>query len=70
MAALPRSVSDTLALLGKGQYVSDRSLATAIYLSLTLNRPHRTRVSRLVITLGQISQLASSGMPIGHGLGA
>jgi MoxR-like ATPase len=39
MAALPRSVSDTLALLDKGQYVSDRSLATAIYLSLTLNRP-------------------------------
>jgi len=39
MAALPRSVSDTLALLVKGQYVSDRSLATAIYLSLTLNRP-------------------------------
>jgi MoxR-like ATPase len=39
MAALPRSVSDTLALLTKGQYVSDRSLATAIYLSLTLNRP-------------------------------
>jgi MoxR-like ATPase len=39
MAALPRSVSDTLALLAKGQYVSDRSLATAIYLSLTLNRP-------------------------------
>jgi MoxR-like ATPase len=39
MAALPRSVSDTLALLQKGQYVSDRSLATAIYLSLTLNRP-------------------------------
>jgi MoxR-like ATPase len=39
MAALPRSVSDTLALLAQGQYVSDRSLATAIYLSLTLNRP-------------------------------
>ena len=39
MAALPRSVSDTLALLAKGQYVSDRSLATAIYLSLALNRP-------------------------------
>ena len=39
MASLPRSVSDTLALLGQGQYVSDRSLATAIYLSLTLNRP-------------------------------
>ena len=39
MAALPGSVSDTLALLAKGQYVSDRSLATAIYLSLTLHRP-------------------------------
>ncbi|HVA12053.1 MAG TPA: MoxR family ATPase [Stellaceae bacterium] len=39
MASLPRSVSDTLALLGRGQYVSDRSLATAIYLSLTLKRP-------------------------------
>jgi MoxR-like ATPase len=39
MAVLPPSVSDTLALLAKGQYVSDRSLATAIYLSLTLNRP-------------------------------
>jgi MoxR-like ATPase len=39
MASLPRSVSDTLALLGQGKYVADRSLATAIYLSLTLNRP-------------------------------
>ncbi|HWE72603.1 MAG TPA: MoxR family ATPase [Stellaceae bacterium] len=39
MASLPRSVSDTLSLLAQGQYVSDRSLATAIYLSLTLNRP-------------------------------
>ncbi len=39
MTALPSSVSDTLAMLGKGNYVSDRSLATAIYLSLTLNRP-------------------------------
>ena len=39
MASLPRSVADTLALLAQGQYVSDRSLATAIYLSLTLNRP-------------------------------
>jgi MoxR-like ATPase len=39
MASLPRSVSDTLALLGQGQYVSDRSLATAIYLSLTFSRP-------------------------------
>jgi MoxR-like ATPase len=39
MASLPRSVSDTLALLERGHYVSDRSLATAIYLALTLNRP-------------------------------
>jgi MoxR-like ATPase len=39
MASLPRSVSDTLALLQRGQYVSDRSLATAIYLALALNRP-------------------------------
>lgn len=39
MASLPRSVSDTLALLGQGKYVSDRSLATAIYLALTLKRP-------------------------------
>jgi MoxR-like ATPase len=36
---LPRSVSDTLTLLGQGNYVSDRSLATAIYLALTLKRP-------------------------------
>src|ERR1700761_2482461 len=39
MAALPQSVSDTLTLLAQGQYVSDRSLATAIYLSLSLKRP-------------------------------
>ena len=39
MTAMPRSVSDALALLAQGQYVSDRSLSTAIYLSLTLNRP-------------------------------
>jgi MoxR-like ATPase len=39
MASLPRSVSDTLALLERGNYVADRSLSTAIYLALTLNRP-------------------------------
>ncbi|MGH7033054.1 MAG: AAA family ATPase [Stellaceae bacterium] len=39
MATPPRSVSDALALLSRGKYVSDRSLATAIYLALTLNRP-------------------------------
>jgi MoxR-like ATPase len=39
MATLPASVGDTLALLGRGDYVGDRSLATAIYLSLALKRP-------------------------------
>src|SRR5690348_530088 len=39
MAALPASVSETLDLLGRGNYVSDRSLATAVYLSLSLRRP-------------------------------
>src|SRR5690242_19229229 len=36
---LPASVEETLALLGRGRYVADRSLATAIYLSLALKRP-------------------------------
>ncbi len=39
MPALPASVSETLALLGKGQYIADRSLATAVYLALSLKRP-------------------------------
>ncbi len=39
MAELPRSVDQTLALLEKGEYVADRSLATALYLSLSLKRP-------------------------------
>jgi len=38
-AALPSSVDETLALLGRGRYVADRSLATAVYLSLSLRRP-------------------------------
>src|ERR1700730_10035127 len=36
---LPQSVDETLALLGRGRYVADRSLATAVYLSLSLRRP-------------------------------
>jgi MoxR-like ATPase len=36
---LPSSVDETLALLGRGHYVADRSLATAVYLSLSLRRP-------------------------------
>ncbi|HXZ03107.1 MAG TPA: MoxR family ATPase [Stellaceae bacterium] len=39
MPALPASVGDTLELLRRGKYVGDRSLATAVYLALTLNRP-------------------------------
>jgi MoxR-like ATPase len=37
--AAPASVDETLALLGRGRYVADRSLATAVYLSLSLRRP-------------------------------
>jgi MoxR-like ATPase len=36
---LPASVDATLALLGAGDYIADRSLATAIYLALKLGRP-------------------------------
>jgi MoxR-like ATPase len=36
---LPTSVGDTHALLQRGNYIADRSLATAVYLALSLNRP-------------------------------
>jgi MoxR-like ATPase len=36
---LPASVGDTHALLQRGNYIADRSLATAVYLALSLNRP-------------------------------
>jgi MoxR-like ATPase len=36
---LPPSVDETAALLAAGNYVADRSLATAVYLSLGLHRP-------------------------------
>ncbi len=36
---LPASVDATLALLASGEYVADRSLATALYLALKLKRP-------------------------------
>jgi len=35
----PASVDETLALLKAGNYVADRSLATALYLALSLKRP-------------------------------
>src|SRR3712207_42321 len=36
---LPVSVDETLSLLNGGNYVAERSLATALYLALKLNRP-------------------------------
>jgi MoxR-like ATPase len=36
---LPQSVDETLALLKSGDYVADRSLATALFLALKLRRP-------------------------------
>jgi MoxR-like ATPase len=38
-APLPVSVGDTLTMLGSADYVADRSLATAVHLSLHLKRP-------------------------------
>src|SRR6185437_3782744 len=37
--SLPASVGATLDLLGRGEYIADRSLATAVYLALKLKRP-------------------------------
>ncbi|MDA0703302.1 MAG: MoxR family ATPase [Proteobacteria bacterium] len=39
MSAVPDSVDATLALLGEGDYIADRSLATATFLALRLGRP-------------------------------
>ena len=39
MTQFPTSVDATLALLAKGDYVADRSLATAVHLALQLRRP-------------------------------
>ena len=39
MSAIPDSVDATLTLLGEGDYIADRSLATATFLSLRLGRP-------------------------------
>jgi len=38
-ASLPASVEETAALLARGDYVADRSLATAVFLALAMNRP-------------------------------
>ena len=39
MAAVPRDIEETLSLLLQGNYIADRSLATAVFLSLKLKRP-------------------------------
>ena len=39
MGDIPTTVEDTLDLLAEGNYVADKSLATAVFLSLKLNRP-------------------------------
>jgi MoxR-like ATPase len=36
---LPKSIDETQALLAKGDYVADRSLATSLFLSLAMQRP-------------------------------
>src|SRR6185503_976558 len=36
---LPQSIDDTQALLAKGEYVAERSLATSLFLSLAMKRP-------------------------------
>jgi MoxR-like ATPase len=36
---LPRSIDETQTLLGAGEYVADRSLATSLFLSLAMRRP-------------------------------
>src|SRR3954453_19333431 len=38
-APLPKSIDDTQALLAAGEYVADRSLATTLFLALSMRRP-------------------------------
>jgi MoxR-like ATPase len=63
MPSLPASVSDTLDLLRRGNYICDRSLATAVHLALSLKRPlflegeagvGKTEIAKvLALTLGR-----------------
>src|SRR2546427_10395960 len=39
MSTLPKSIDDALALLARADYVAERSLATAVFLALKMNRP-------------------------------
>src|SRR5512145_891009 len=38
-STLPASIDETLALLSRGDYVAERSLATAVFLALRMGRP-------------------------------
>ena len=38
-SAVPNSIDETLAMLAKGEYVAERSLATAVFLALRMGRP-------------------------------
>jgi MoxR-like ATPase len=39
VSALPKSIDDTVALLASADYIAERSLATAVFLSLRMGRP-------------------------------
>ena len=39
MDSLPKDVDATLKMLREGSYLANRSLATALYLSISLNKP-------------------------------
>lgn len=39
ITSLPDSIEDTLALLNRGNYIADRSLATTLFLALKMGRP-------------------------------
>ena len=39
MVTLPKSIDDTAALLASADYVAERSLATALFLALKMERP-------------------------------
>ncbi len=77
---LPDNVDATHALLGAGDYVADRSLATAVFLSLTLHRPlflegeagvGKTEVAKVLAAIMNedlIRLQCYEGLDVGHAL--
>src|SRR5258706_256483 len=58
--SLPKSIDETQALLARGDYVAERSLATSLYLSLAMQRPlflegeagvGKTEIAKVIATL-------------------